>query len=379
MASQRADFVGTVHDDEARRAALVESLPDADADTPLMAQIQADATRRIQLRGRKFPRPAQTRIITVANQKGGVGKTTTTVNLAAALAQSGLNVLVLDNDPQGNASTALGVEHRAGTPSIYEVLVDEAPMAGAVQECPDVPNLWCVPATIDLSGAEIELVSMVARETRLRVALDAYLTGRIATGQAPIDYVFVDCPPSLGLLTVNAFVVGREVLIPIQCEYYALEGLTQLLKTIQLIQAHLNPDLHVSTILLTMYDSRTNLAQQVAQEVRDHFPDTTLRTSVPRSVRISEAPSYGQTVITYDPGSSGALAYLEAARELAERGASVGGVEDAVTGAEVSAVESAPGRLGASAPHARIDQTNGTPGNISDVVGSGAVTPQEEQ
>lgn len=305
--------------DDLHRDALVQSLPDVGDDTPLMAQIQEDARRRIQLRGRKFPRPASTRVITVANQKGGVGKTTTTVNMAAALAQAGLNVLVLDNDPQGNASTALGIEHRAGTPSIYEVLVEGASMAEAVQESPDVPRLWCLPATIDLSGAEIELVSMVARETRLRSALDAYLRGRIEAGLEPIDYVFVDCPPSLGLLTVNAFVVGREVLIPIQCEYYALEGLSQLLKTIQLIQAHLNPDLHVSTILLTMYDARTNLAQQVAQEVREHFPETTLRTSVPRSVRISEAPSYGQTVMTYDPGSTGALAYLEAARELAER------------------------------------------------------------
>ncbi|MEZ0446394.1 ParA family protein [Cellulomonas sp. ICMP 17802] len=307
--------------DESRRAALVESLPAVTDDTPLMAQLKQDARRRIELRGRRFPRPPQTRIITVANQKGGVGKTTTTVNLAAALAQSGLNVLVLDNDPQGNASTALGIEHRAGTPSIYEVLVDGAPIADAVQESPDVPNLWGLPATIDLSGAEIELVSMVARETRLRNALDTYLEWRVANGQERIDYVFVDCPPSLGLLTVNAFVVAREVLIPIQCEYYALEGLSQLLKTIQLIQAHLNPRLHVSTILLTMYDARTNLAQQVANEVRTHFPERTLRTTVPRSVRISEAPSYGQTVMTYDAGSSGALAYLEAAREVAERGA----------------------------------------------------------
>ena len=307
--------------EETRRAALVESLPVVTDETPLMAELKQDARRRIELQGRRFPRPAQTRVITVANQKGGVGKTTTTVNIAAALAQAGLNVLVLDNDPQGNASTALGVEHRAGTPSIYEVLVDGAPLAEAVQESPDVPNLWCLPATIDLSGAEIELVSMVARETRLRNALDAYLEWRVANGHERIDYVFVDCPPSLGLLTVNAFVVAREVLIPIQCEYYALEGLSQLLKTIQLIQAHLNPRLHVSTILLTMYDARTNLAQQVATEVRTHFPERTLRTTVPRSVRISEAPSYGQTVMTYDPGSSGALAYLEAAREVAERGA----------------------------------------------------------
>jgi len=313
--------VADLDPEEHRRAALVQSLPTATPDTPLMAELQLDARRRIELRGRQFPRPSETRIVTVANQKGGVGKTTTTVNLAAALAQSGLNVLVLDNDPQGNASTALGIEHRAGTPSIYEVLVEGAPIAEAVQESPDVPNLWCLPATIDLSGAEIELVSMVARETRLRSALDTYLQWRIDNGMERIDYVFVDCPPSLGLLTVNAFVVAREVLIPIQCEYYALEGLSQLLKTIQLIQAHLNPDLHVSTILLTMYDARTNLAQQVAAEVREHFPDRTLRTTVPRSVRISEAPSYGQTVMTYDAGSSGALAYLEAAREIAERGA----------------------------------------------------------
>jgi len=314
--------------DERRRAALVESLPSVSDDTPLMAELQRDARRRIELRGRRFPKPDATRVITVANQKGGVGKTTTTVNLAAALAQSGLNVLVIDNDPQGNASTAIGVDHRAGTPSIYEVLVEGQPMAEAVQVCPDIETLWCVPATIDLSGAEIELVSMLARETRLRVALDAYFEHRAAEGMEPLDYVFVDCPPSLGLLTVNAFVVGREVLIPIQCEYYALEGLSQLLKTIELIQAHLNRELHVSTILLTMYDARTNLAQQVAEEVRTHFPDKTLRTTVPRSVRISEAPSYGQTVMTYDPGSSGALAYLEAAREVAERGATNTQVND---------------------------------------------------
>src|SRR5690606_7986797 len=233
--------------------------------------------------------------------------------------QAGLNVLVIDNDPQGNASTALGVEHRAGTPSIYEVLVDGDPLSSAVQQCPDIPTLWCVPATIDLSGAEIELVSLVSRETRLRRALDEYLAEREREGLEPIDYVLVDCPPSLGLLTVNAFVVGREVLIPFQCHYYALEGLSQLLKTIELIKSHLNPGLHVSTILLTMYDGRTNLAQQVAAEVREHFPDQTLRTTVPRSVRISEAPSHGQTVMTYDPGSTGALAYLEAARELTQR------------------------------------------------------------
>ena len=304
---------------EGHREALIDTIPEVGEDTPLAAQLAVDSRRRIDLHGRKFPRPAQTRILTVANQKGGVGKTTTTVNLAAGLAKAGLNVLVIDNDPQGNASTALGIEHRSGTQSIYEVLVEDAPLASAVQPCPDVPGLWGVPATIDLSGAEIELVSLVSRETRLRRAVDRYLADRVAAGEEPIDYVLVDCPPSLGLLTVNAFVVGREVLIPIQCEYYALEGLSQLLKTIDLIKAHLNPDLTVSTILLTMYDGRTNLAQQVAEEVRAHFPEQTLRTTVPRSVRISEAPSYGQTVMTYDPTSTGALAYLEAARELAER------------------------------------------------------------
>ena len=317
----RIERLAAVADDH-RRAALVSVLPEVrESDSPLLAQLAIDARRRIELQGRQFPRPTATRVLTVANQKGGVGKTTTAVNLAAALAQAGLNVLVIDNDPQGNASTALGVDHHAGTPSIYEVLVDGAPLSSAVVPCPDIPRLLCVPATIDLSGSEIELVSMVSRETRLRSALDTYLAERQARGEERLDYVFIDCPPSLGLLTVNAFVVAREVLIPIQCEYYALEGLSQLLKTIQLIRSQLNPNLHVSTILLTMFDGRTNLAQQVVSEVRTHFPDKTLRTTVPRSVRVSEAPSFGQTVMTHDPGSSGALAYLEAARELAERGA----------------------------------------------------------
>jgi chromosome partitioning protein len=200
------------------------------------------------------------------------------------------------------------------------VLVEGKPVAGVVQECPDVPGLFCVPATIDLAGAEIELVSLVARETRLQKAVSAYVAEREASGER-LDYVLIDCPPSLGLLTVNAFVAATEVFIPIQCEYYALEGLSQLLKNIELIRNHLNPQLHVSTILLTMYDGRTRLSAQVADEVREHVPDQTLLASVPRSVRISEAPSHGQTVMTYDPNSSGALSYLEAAVELAERGA----------------------------------------------------------
>lgn len=306
--------------DDERRSALIATVPAVDDTTPVAAELAMDARRRIELQGRRFPRPPKTRIITVANQKGGVGKTTTTVNIAAGLAQSGLNVLVIDNDPQGNASTALGIEHRAGTPSVYEILVEGESLASTVQECPDIPNLWGVPATIDLSGSEIELVSLVSRETRLRKAIDKYLADRLAAGEERIDYVLIDCPPSLGLLTVNAFVAGREVFIPIQCEYYALEGLSQLLKTIDLIRSHLNPELRVSSILLTMYDGRTNLAQQVAGEVRSHFPAETFKTTIPRSVRISEAPSYGQTVMTYDATSTGALAYLQASRELAERG-----------------------------------------------------------
>ncbi len=299
---------------------LARSLPTPDDDTPLAQEVAHDARRRLVLHGQRLPMPDQTRILTVANQKGGVGKTTTTVNLAAALAMSGLRVLVLDIDPQGNASTALGIDHHSEVPSIYDVLVDSRPLDEVVQECPDIPNLWCAPATIDLAGAEIELVSLVARESRLLKALTSYLDGRVAAGLDRIDYVLVDCPPSLGLLTVNAFVAAREVFIPIQCEYYALEGLSQLLKNIELIKAHLNPNLHVSTILLTMYDARTRLSAEVADNVREHFPEVVLRTSIPRSVRISEAPSHGQTVMTYDPGSSGALTYLEAAKEVAERG-----------------------------------------------------------
>mgnify|MGYP003494117197 FL=1 len=288
-------------------------------DTPLAAQVATDARRKAVITGSTFDAPAQTRVFTVANQKGGVGKTTTAVNIAAAMARAGLTVLVIDNDPQGNASTALSIEHGSGMPSTYDVLLGGASMADVVQVSPASPNLLCIPATIDLSGAEIELVTVDSRETRLREALRSYLVHRSATGLPRIDYVLIDCPPSLGLLTVNAFTAAQEVLIPIQCEYYALEGLSQLLKNIELIRAHLNPALTVSTILLTMSDVRTNLAREVAAEVREHFSEQTLRTVIPRSVRISEAPSYGQTVIGYDPSSSGALAYAEAAREITKR------------------------------------------------------------
>jgi chromosome partitioning protein len=315
------DALAAVVSRETERDELASSLPSADSDTPLAQAVAADARKRIALTGRSFPKPTATRVLTVANQKGGVGKTTTTVNIAAALAQAGLTVLVIDIDPQGNASTALGIEHHAEVTSVYDVLVDSVPMVDVVQPCPDVPGLWCAPATIDLAGAEIELVSLVARETRLQKAIAAYGQQAAERGLPVPDYVFIDCPPSLGLLTVNAFVAATEVFIPIQCEYYALEGLSQLLKNIELIKHHLNPALHVSTILLTMYDGRTRLSAQVAEEVRSHFTAQVLRSSVPRSVRISEAPSHGQTVMTYDPNSSGALSYLEAAAELADRGA----------------------------------------------------------
>jgi chromosome partitioning protein len=293
-------------------------------DTPI-ARAAETAVRVLAGRvGDPLPRPPQTRVMTVANQKGGVGKTTTTVNLAAALALQGLNVLVVDLDPQGNASTALGVDHHSEVPSIYDVLIGGRPVHEVVAPVEGIPGLWCVPATIHLAGAEIELVPMVARESRLGKALNAYLAwcSEQQDDRRPrLDYVLIDCPPSLGLLTVNALVASPEVLIPVQCEYYALEGVGQLLSNIEMVKAHLNPGLHVSTVLLTMYDARTRLAAQVAQEVRTHFATTVLRTTIPRSVRISEAPSYGQTVMTYDPGSTGALSYLEAAREMAVRGA----------------------------------------------------------
>ena len=256
-----------------------------------------------------------TRIIAVANQKGGVGKTTTTVNIAAALALSGKSVLVVDLDPQGNASTALGIEHAEGTPNVYDVLTGEHPFDTIVKECPDISGLSGAPATVDLTGAEIELVAGEGREYRLRRAIDGYLATLNARG-ATCDYVLIDCPPSLGLLTLNGLVAAREVLLPIQCEYYALEGLSQLLRTVDMVSSHLNPDLRVSAIVLTMYDGRTRLASQVVHEVRTHFGERVLDTVVPRSVRVSEAPSYGQTVLTYDANSPGSLAYREVAEQL---------------------------------------------------------------
>ena len=295
----------------------------SDNETPIFAAAQ-QANEVLHGEGMALPRPPEPRIITIANQKGGVGKTTSTVNLAASLALGGLGVLVIDIDPQGNASTALGVDHREGTPSSYELLMWESSLEDLIQVSPHADRLFCIPATIDLAGSEIELVGLEHRERRLAEVLVP--EDLVSLG---IDYVFLDCPPSLGLLTVNAMVAAQEVLIPIQCEYYALEGVGQLLRNVELIQKHLNTGLEISTIMLTMYDGRTKLAEQVAGEVRRHFGEKVLRTVIPRSVKVSEAPGFGMTILQYDAGSRGALAYLDAAREINERA-----LDQVVVGAE---------------------------------------------
>ena len=284
-------------------------------DSPLARELADLTKRRKRVADVTAPLPRTTRVITVSNQKGGVGKTTTAVNVAAAMAKLGARVLVIDLDPQGNASTALGVQHHADVPSVYDVLIDDFPLTEVIQQSPEFDTLFCAPSTIHLAGAEIELVSQVAREHRLRTAVEDLQR----TVEQPYHYIFIDCPPSLGLLTINAFVAASEVMIPIQCEYYALEGLSQLLGSIELIQKHLNPTLSLQTILLTMFDGRTNLANQVADDVRSHFTDKVLQAVIPRAVRISEAPSFGQTVISYDQSSLGAISYLEAANEMARR------------------------------------------------------------
>jgi chromosome partitioning protein len=289
-----------------------------EADDPPLAQEARRAVEILNPSGEiAMPRPPKCRIMCVANQKGGVGKTTTAVNIAVALALHGNRVLVIDLDPQGNASTGLNIPHHSSIPDVYACLIDGTPLTDVTQVVDGIPNLFCVPATINLAGAEIELVSVVARESRLRRAIDAC--------PEVYDYIFIDCPPSLGLLTVNALVACEEVLIPIQCEYYALEGVQALTDNIARVKAFLNPTLEISTVLLTMYDRRTRLADAVEQDVRGFFGDKVLQAVIPRNVRVSEAPSYNQSVMTYDPGSRGAMSYFEAAQEIAERGAQVGG------------------------------------------------------
>jgi chromosome partitioning protein len=257
-------------------------------------------------RGVSTPR-ALPRVMALANQKGGVGKTTTAVNLGACLADLGYRTLVIDLDPQGNASTGLGINIRELRVSMYDVLLSDA----AIEDCVEpaaVRNLFVAPANLDLAGAEIELVPALSRELKLRNA--------VAEVRQEYDYVLIDCPPSLGLLTINAFAAASEVLVPIQCEYYALEGLGQLLRNVDLVQKNLNPGLEVSTIVLVMYDARTKLADQVAAEVRNYFDERVCKTVVPRTVRLSEAPSFGQPIITFDPSSRGSIAYRELAKEV---------------------------------------------------------------
>ena len=247
------------------------------------------------------------RVMAVANQKGGVGKTTTSVNLGAALAELGFRVLVIDLDPQANATTGLGIDARTFEISMYDVLMRDTSLEDCVEPT-SMKNLFVAPATIALAGAEIELVPAFSRELKLRKSLETVIED--------FDYVLIDCPPSLGLITVNALAAAHEVLVPIQCEYYALEGLSQLMRNVHLVASNLNPQLDISTIVLTMYDARTKLADQVAAEVREHFGSKVCRIVIPRTVRLSEAPSFGQPITTFDPGSRGAVAYRELAKEV---------------------------------------------------------------
>ncbi len=262
--------------------------------------------------------PGAARVIAIANQKGGVGKSTTAVSLGAALADIGYRVLVVDLDPQGNASTGMGIRHEARDVTVYDVVVSEAPLAEAIIATP-VARLHAVPSTIDLAGAEIELVSQFSREGRLKRALEPVMDGQY-------DFVLLDCPPSLGLLTVNALTAARELIVPIQCEYYALEGLGQLLRNVNLVHQNLNPDLHLSGIVMTMFDPRTKLSEQVVEEVQRFFGELVYDVIIPRTVRLSEAPGFGQPITVYDPKSKGAESYRELAREVAMRPVPTGGL-----------------------------------------------------
>ena len=251
------------------------------------------------------------RMIAIANQKGGVGKTTTSVNLSACLAYLGKKVLLIDIDPQGNASSGIGVAKGELETCIYDVLIDDEPVENVILQS-KVENLYVLPATISLAGAEIELVSTISRELRLKNALESI--------KEKYDFIIIDCPPSLGLLTINALTASDAIIIPVQCEYYALEGLSQLLSTVRLVQKHLNKNLMIDGVLLTMLDARTNLGLQVIEEVKKYFQDKVYKTVIPRNVRLSEAPSHGESIIQYDAKSRGAEVYLELAREVIKNG-----------------------------------------------------------
>jgi|SRR5690554_5790797 chromosome partitioning protein len=251
------------------------------------------------------------RIIAITNQKGGVGKTTTSVNLSACLAYLGKKVLLIDIDPQGNATSGVGIDKGEATSCIYDVIIDDEEVKSVIQST-KVENLFAIPATISLAGAEIELVSTISREVRLKHALESV--------RNDFDFIIIDCPPSLGLLTINALTAADAVIIPVQCEYYALEGLSQLLSTVRLVQKHLNQSLAIDGVLLTMLDARTNLGIQVIEEVKKYFQDKVYKTIIPRNVRLSEAPSFGEPIIIYDPKSRGAEVYLELAREVIKNG-----------------------------------------------------------
>ncbi len=284
--------------------------PEVVATTPSTDLIGAEATPAPADLGREPQAASGTplpRVLAVANQKGGVGKTTTSVNLGAALAEIGFRVLVIDLDPQGNATTGLGIDARNFELSMYDVLMRDASLEDCVEPT-SMKNLFVAPATIALAGAEIELVPAFSRELKLKRAIESVIED--------FDYVLIDCPPSLGLITVNALAAAGEVLVPIQCEYYALEGLSQLMRNVHLVASNLNPKLDISTIVLTMYDARTKLSDQVANEVRQHFGTRVCRIVIPRTVRLSEAPSFGQPITAFDPASRGAIAYRELAKEV---------------------------------------------------------------
>jgi chromosome partitioning protein len=297
--------ISPVGDDE-EETPLLTSIDDLDDDEDDDDEVEAPGEVEPEMTGGKPVRPLP-RILAVANQKGGVGKTTTTINLSAGLAELGYRVLVIDLDPQGNATTGLGIDARNFELSMYDVLMRDADLADVIEPT-STKNLFVAPATIDLAGVEIELVPAFSREQKLKRAVDQIIED--------FDFILIDCPPSLGLITINGLAAATEVLVPIQCEYYALEGLGQLLRNVKLVASNLNPALEVTTIVLTMYDGRTKLAADVASEVRNHFPNEVCASVIPRTVRLSEAPSFGQPITSFDPSSRGARAYRNLAREV---------------------------------------------------------------